>query len=260
MGGSNGAIDGSESLAAGRLAQRRHICTGLDHGARALLISTCALFTLATNANGAVPRGAARAARHRAIVCQRERGRTILRRGVVRVFKASGTVYGCVKGSSKAWTLWETEMHLTQSKGGAVKQVAGRYVAVETNSENQYGFDHSIDVFDLRDGASYSVAWVAGELGGLTRGEPPTPGPLALEAFVLAPDGRTARLYDTLAPPPNAGAAAIPTGQVLDLIGFHHFRSQLATSAPGGIEPASLAYDGHTVTWTQNGAPQSASV
>jgi hypothetical protein len=76
-----------------------------------------------------------------------------------------------------------------------------------------------------------------------------------VEAFTLGPDGRTARLYDTFAA--NASPSATPTGQVLDLIGFHHFRRQLATSSPGGIVPASLAYDGHTVTWTQNGSLQS---
>jgi hypothetical protein len=228
--------------------------------ARAATIATCALLTFATGAEAVSHHGAAAAAKQRGVRCQHQRGRTIVRRGVVRVFKRGGTVYGCVQGSKRAWALWETQNYLTQSKGGAVKQVAGPFVAVEASTNNQYGFEQSAAVYDLRSGASYAIAHVAGELAGPTSGEPATPGPWPLETFVLGPDGRTARLYDTFAPPPNPSTAAPVTGQVLDLIGFHHLRRQLATSAPGGIARTSLGYDGHTVTWTQNGTPQSASV
>jgi hypothetical protein len=232
----------------------------LRTGAFVATIATCSLLVVVTAADAASPGRVAETASHRSVVCQHKRGRTILRRGVVRVFKRQGTVYGCVNGSKRAWSLWETQNYLTQSKGGAVKQVAGPYVAVAASTNNQYGFEQSLAVSNLRTGASYAVASVAGELSGVTSGEPATPGPWPLETFVLGPDGRTARLYDTFAPPPNANTAAPVTGQVIDLIGFHRFRRQLATSAPGGIARASLGYDGRTVAWTQNGTPQSASV
>jgi hypothetical protein len=90
-------------------------------------------------------------------------------------------------------------------------------------------------------------------------GDPATPGPWPLEAFALGSDGRTARLYATFPAHPNPSYDAARSGQVLDLIGFHRFRRQLAVSGPGGIAATSLSYRGHTVTWTQNGAPSSAS-
>jgi hypothetical protein len=90
---------------------------------------------------------------------------------------------------------------------------------------------------------------------GEASGEPPTPGPWPLEAFALGSDGRTARLYATFPTHPNPSYSAAPSGQVLDVIGFHRFRRQLTVSGPGGIAPTSLSYRDHTVTWTQNGAP-----
>lgn len=134
---------------------------------------------------------AASSVTHHAVVCQRQRGRTILHRGVVRVFKAAGpsypAVYGCVEGSTRRVLLWEVGAEIPGAgpeRTGSLKQVAGRFVAVE---------------------------------------------------------------------------AVTSTGQVLDLIGFHNFSRQLATSPPGGIEPASLAFKGQMVTWTQDGEQRSAS-
>jgi hypothetical protein len=46
---------------------------------------------------------------------------------------------------------------------------------------------------------------------------------------------------------------------VLEVLGFHNFKLQLASGAPGSIPTSSLAFDGTTVTWTQGGEQYSAS-
>jgi hypothetical protein len=187
-------------------------------------------------------------AKHKQLRCQRQPGKTILRRGVVRVFEISGAVYGCVQGSLRIVEL-----------GGSVEQVAGPFVADEGSQSDQYRYTASLEVVDLRSGRSYVVASLEQPMWGEASGEPSTPGPWPLEAFALGSDGRTARLYTTFPTHPNPSYNAAPTGQVLELIGFHRFRRQLAASGPGEIAATSLSYRDHTVTWTQNGAPRSAS-
>jgi hypothetical protein len=200
---------------------------------------------------------AASSPRH-AVVCQHRPGHTILHHGVVRVFKAPGapypTVYGCVEGSTRAVALWEApaaETMATPQRSGAVKQVAGRFVAIESTTSNQYEDAQSIQVFDLGSGARYDLASEQEPLG-----QTSVPAGRHLETWVLGADGRTAALYGTYAAGPSAGAN--PTGQVLDLLGFHSSSSQLAAGPPGAIAPASVAFNGATVTWTQDGEPHSA--
>jgi hypothetical protein len=214
----------------------------------------CVLLALPfTNPAEATPVSAAAAANRakhdRAVLCQRRHGDTILRRGIVRVFGSSGAVYGCVQGSVRVVEF-----------GGSVEQVAGRFVAEEVSKSDQYRYEAWLAVVDLRSGRSYLVASLEQPMWGEASGEPPTPGPWPLEAFALGSDGRTARLYATFSTNPNPSYNAAPTGQVLDLIDSHHLRRQLAVSGPGGIAPRSLSFRDHTVTWTQNGAPCSASV
>jgi hypothetical protein len=202
------------------------------------------------------------AAKHRRVVCQRQTGHTILRRGPVRLFKRSGAVYGCLMGHRSTWQLWASSGDPFEAMSGSVSQVAGRYVAFASRASNQYTYGRAVEVEDLGSGASYTIAEINEEMNIHVTGEPPTPGPWPLEAFRLGPDGRTARLYATYTPP-TAGLAersASPSGQVLDLIGFNGSRQQLATSGPGEIAPSSLAYDGQTVRWTRAGAAESAGV
>jgi hypothetical protein len=204
-------------------------------------------------------------AAHHAILCQHQAGRTILRSGVVRVFKQVGPegalVLGCVKGSTRAATLWEVGPEIAPGvveTTGAVRQVVGRFLAVDTTRSNQYEFSQSIEVFDLRSGAHYPITAIREPID-----EPAPPAAPRLERYVLAGDGRTVRLYG---PPANetaatedSSASTAPAVQTLDLLGFHHLDRQLATGPPGAIAPASLAVNGTTITWTQNGARQSAS-
>jgi hypothetical protein len=193
------------------------------------------------------------------ILCERRHGKTILRRGVVRVFKTSSGAYGCVEGSLRIVSLWGMGPEDWGVSGFPVKQVAGRFIAVQFSAESQYEYAAWVTVVDLRSGSSYTVASLSQPTDEEASGEPPTPGPWPLEAFALGSDGRTARLYDTFSTHPNPSYEAARTGQVLDLVGFHHFRRQLAVSGPGVIAAMSLSYNNQTVTWTQNGAPQSAS-
>jgi hypothetical protein len=216
-------------------------------------------------------------AAHHPVACQHQAGRTILRRGAVRVFKQAGPegalVFGCVKGSTRAVMLWEVGPEVAPGvteTAGSVRQVAGPFLAAEATTSNQYEYSQSIEVFDLRSGAHYPIAAVSEPID-----EPAPPGAPRLERFVLAGDGRAVRLYG---PPASAtgttgatgsegatgvtgapGTTTTPATQTLDLLGFHHLDRQLATGPPGSIAPASLAFNGTTVTWTQNGARQSAS-
>jgi hypothetical protein len=175
---------------------------------------------------------------------------------VVRIFSHSGDVYGCVNGSTRRVWLWETQAE----SSGSVTQVAGRFVAVNWMRGDQYEYDRYVDVVDLRSASSYSIAEVTEPISGTPEGNPPTPGPWPLDGFALGSDGRTARLYDTYAANTSSMYNSAPVRQVLDLVGFHNYRRQLATGDPGAIMPGSLAYHDHTVTWTQDGAPRAVSV
>lgn len=206
-------------------------------------------------APGVAPASRARSAERRAAVCQRRPGHTVTRRGEVRVFRASGVVYGCLKDSSSAWPLWSA----SRSQTGWVAQVNRQFIAVDSRTGDQYAFDASLSVFDLRAGGSYSIASESEPLGGPATGNPSTPGPWPVEKFVLGPDGRTVRLYERFAAAANDDSGTV-IGQVLDAIGFHTAARRLATSPPGGIAPASLAYDGHRVTWTQDGTRRATSI
>ena len=180
-------------------------------------------------------------------------GRTRLPRGAVRLVTVSGATYGCVVGSTRLWRLWERiPGRRGPEEGGAVKEVKGRFVAFETGNSNQYESNEYLQVIDLRSGAEYVVAGEQAPIDGCATGKPPTPGPPALQAFVLGANGRAARLYETF-----TGCSTYPnvtvTGQAIDVIGFHGFHVSVARTAPGQIEPRSLAYDGGTVGWVQQG-------
>lgn len=191
------------------------------------------------------------------VSCGHLRGHTILRHGAVRVFRASGTVYGCLDGRAKAWQLWETESLVTQAKGGAVEQVAGRFLAFGRISSSQYGFSNSSEVVNLASGATYTIGLLVGEEGNLTA-SPPSPGPQPLEAFRLGPDGRTLRLYATFRASAKPVSNAAPSGQVLEVIGFHGYHRPLVSCGPGQIARGSLTYNGRTIGWKQNGVEHSA--
>jgi len=169
------------------------------------------------------------------------------------VFRVKGDVFGCVPGHTRRVALW---VKLPEQRS-ELDRVAGPYVAVGSTTSNQYTYDRSLYVYDLLNGASYAVAGLSSPMPALgqTTGSPATPGPWPIEAFALSRDGRTARLYATYAA--GANASAQPDGQLLDVIGPHHFHHTLATTAAGAIAPASLTYHHGTVTWTQGGMDES---
>ncbi len=133
-----------------------------------------------------------------------------------------------------------------------MKHVAGPFVAVETSTSNQYEYNEGLEVFDLRSGASYGISGVQEPID-----QPASPEPSHLETYVLAANGRTVALYATFAA--GASSGSTPTGQLLEVLGFHDFHQVLATTGPNTIAPASLAFNGQTASWTQNGEQRSAS-
>jgi hypothetical protein len=230
-------------------------------GVTTLALTACALLASAIGAcaaNAARTSRTARSAERHGVICQRKHGRTIFRRGIVRAFKSSGTVFGCVDGSTRARPLWGPGDIPYETVSGSIQQVSGRFVAFETETDVKGSNDWTIEVADLRSGASYEVAsWEQS----LPFDEQPSPAKSPVQALVLGPDGRTACLeevFDANVAP--SASEPLPTRQVLVLLGFHHFHLRLAISVPGGIVPGSVAYDGQTVTWTQNGSAESANV
>ena len=197
-------------------------------------------------------RAQASTAGHESVPCQRLRGHTIVHRGPVRVYRASGTVFGCLEGRAMAWQLWEAPHGLYQGETGSVRQIEGHFLAYSRHSGNQYGFTESDDVVNLTSGASYTID-LESEQGGVTSASPATPGPRPLVAFRLGQRGRTLRLYDTYAPSATTNLGATPTGETLDVIGFGGYHRALATSPPGTIGGASLSFRGDTVSWRQRG-------
>jgi hypothetical protein len=225
-------------------------------GARAVsvgLISVAAL--VVTPASGSA-KGRARADAGSPATCQRKHGHTVLRRGTIRIFSITkGSVskgeyfqtgYGCLSGSRKAWKLWEfaSDVHQTDT----VEQVEGPFIALHTTLTVNADFGESLTVFDLRDGAKYSIASIFDQSVG-----PQPPWPVA--AYVLGPAGRSLVLAYTF----GLGPMFNTTGETLELRGFHHYRRTLATAAPGVINPCSLTYTDHKATWTENGTCHSAS-
>ncbi|HTB50161.1 MAG TPA: hypothetical protein VK701_04220 [Solirubrobacteraceae bacterium] len=69
----------------------------------ALALTVCAVLTSASVADAV---DVAHTAEQRGVTCRRKHGHTILHHGTVRAFKSSGTVFGCVDGSTRAWPLW----------------------------------------------------------------------------------------------------------------------------------------------------------
>ncbi len=224
-------------------------------GVNALALTACAVLTSASVTDAA---GVAHTAEQRGVTCQRKHGHTILHHGTVRAFKSSGTVFGCVDGSTRAWPLWGSGDIPYEIESGLILQVSGRFVAFEIQTTVKGSNHWLIEVRDLRSGTGYQVAFWEQSL---PFDEPPSPAKSPVLALVLGPDGRTVYLeevFDANVAP--SASEPFPTRQVLVLLGFHHFHRRLAISTPGGIVPGSVAYNGHTVTWTQSGSDESATV
>jgi hypothetical protein len=181
----------------------------------------------------------------------------VLQRGTVRIFSIttgsvrrreySETGYGCLSGSRTAWKLWEFASDVNQTD--KVEQIDGPFIALHTTLTVNANLGESLTVFDLRNGTKYSIASIFDESVG-----PQPPWPIA--AYVLGPTGRSAVLAYTFGPGPMFNT----TGETLEMRSFHNYRRTLATAGPGTINPCSLSYSGHKVTWTENGTCHSASV
>ena len=221
-------------------------------GARAVSVGLLSVAALAATPASGSAKGSASANAGSLAACQLKHGHTVLRRGPVRIFsvKTGGgrveTGYGCLRGSRKAWKLWEFTLDISQTNN--VEQVAGTFIALHTTLAVNADFGESLTVFDLRNGSKYSIASIFDQSVG-----PQTPWPIA--AYVLGLSGRSFILAYTF----GIGPMFNTTGETLEMRGFHHYRRTLATAAPGTINPCSLTYIGHKVTWTENGTCHSAS-
>ncbi len=256
-------IVGAVALGWGTHRVRRGELAGSAATLATATVTLIALALAAGASSASASDGAARPATHHPVVCQHRRGHTILHRGEVRVYKTAGpiypAVYGCIAGSTRAVLLWEVVPGPgpgpAPETSGSVRRVTGPFVAVETSTSDQYEYNQSLEAIDLRSGSSYAISGVAEPI------DEPVPESPRLETYVLAADGRAAALYATF--PPGAttemSAAPAPTGQLLEVRGFHSFHQVLATPGPNTVAPASLAFNGQTASWTQNGEPRSAS-
>ena len=226
-------------------------------GARAVVVGLVSVAALAATPASGSAKGSAGANAGSPAACQLKHGHTVLRHGTVRIFSIttgsirkdefSETGYGCLSGSHEAWKLWEfvSPVHQTDT----VEQVEGSFIALHTTLSVNANFGESLTVFDLRNGSHYSIASIFDPgIGG-----PDLPWPIA--AYVLGPPGRSLVLAYTF----GIGPMFNTTGETLEMRGFHNYRRTLATSGPSVINPCSLTYTGHTVTWTENGTCHSAS-
>lgn len=223
---------------------------------RALAVGVVMLATIALS--GAADGAAAPRRHHGATVCQRRHGHTIMARGSVRVFvpphpgKRFAVAYGCLRGSTREVPLYSTWIE----EQGTVAQIVAPFVVAESHFSNQYGFRDSLAVYDLATGRSYDVATASGYDGASEIGDP---GPLSwpLDRFVTSRSGLTVRLYNTYSADAETETTPSPSGETLDVVGFHHFARVLAVTSPGAIDPDSLAFRGDTVTWDQDGVVRS---
>ena len=225
-------------------------------GARAVSVGLISVAALAATPPSGSAKSLAGAHAGSPAACQRKHGHTVLQRGTVRIFSIttgsvskgefSQTGYGCLSGSRKAWKLWEFTSNVPQTDN--VEQVEGPFIALHTTLTVNANRGESLTVFDLRNGTKYSIASIFDESVGP---QPPWP----LVADVLGPAGRSLVLAYTF----GTGPIFKTTGETLEIRGFHHYRRTLATAAPGTINPCSLTYTGHKVTWTENGTCHAAS-
>jgi hypothetical protein len=231
-------------------------------GARAVVVSLVSVAALAATPASGSAKGSAGANAGRPAVCRLKHGHTVLQRGTIRIFSiktpSSGgpapsveTVYGCLRGDRKAWKLWESTSPSNIRQTDNVEQVADTFIALHETRSVEANFGESLTVFDLRNGSKYSIASIYDQSIG-----PQTPWPIA--AYVLGLSGRSLVLAHTFVM--GIGPFFNTTGETLEMRGFHHYRRTLATAGPSAINPCSLTYTGHTVTWTENGTCHSASV
>lgn len=226
---------------------------------RAVVVGLVSVAALAATPASGSAKGSAGANAGSLAVCQLKHGHTVLQRGTIRIFsiKTAASVggpsvetgFGCLRGDRKAWKLWESTSDVSQTDN--VEQIADTFIALHETLTVNADFGESLTVFDLRNGSNYSIASIYDESVG-----PQTPWPIA--AYVLGLSGRSLVLAYTFVM--GSGPLFNTTGETLEMRGFHHYRRTLATAGPSAINPCSLTYTGHTVTWTENGTCHSASV
>jgi hypothetical protein len=219
---------------------------------RALLIS--ALVVLAASAGAALPAGAVARS-----TCQRLKGTDLAPARTVKLVRRpnadDGTdLRGCVLPRGRVRTIASSADQFTTTYTYAIRQVAGRIVAVDSAYNSQYAASGGTRVWDLRSGRSYGVAYFCSEIGGSDCG-----GFTSAPALFVTKLGRTvAAISAGSGGPPGAQ----PAPPVLTIAAFDPagVRRDLDAGPLPDIPPLSLALAGTTAYWTHGGMPRSADI
>jgi hypothetical protein len=201
---------------------------------------------LATCAAGALPAAAAA----RPSKCQRLQGRDLARaRSVKLVERRNGDdgrdLVGCVLPRGPLRTIASSADFYTTVESYSIEQVAGRVVMVESVSSSQYAYARSLTVHHLRTGRAYRVAGQCTMIGG----EDCTGGVAAsaAAAFVSGQGRAVAVLM-------RDGVATVTAFNTLGT------PRTLDSGPAASLDPQSLRLDGDLASWTNAGAPRSASL
>jgi hypothetical protein len=150
---------------------------------------------------------------------------------------ARTALVGCVLPAGPVRTIASSEHADTADYGYAIDRVAGRIAMLTLSGGNQYAYDMSTVVRDLRGGHSYEIAHLCSPTGG---GDWVTGGSTTASAAFVTNAGRAVA---AIVPAPDAQPTA--TGPVT-IAGFdpHGTRADLDTGSGADLPASSLALAG----------------
>jgi len=153
---------------------------------------------------------------------------------------------GCVLPAGRVRTIASSEHDDTADFRYHVVSVAGRFVLLSLAGGNQYAYNESTSVWDLRTGHRYAIAGLCSPTGG---GDCASSGSTTAAAVVLTPGGRAVA---AILPAPDAHSTADGPVTIasFDTGGTRH---DLDTGSPDEIPPASLTLRADVASWTHAG-------
>jgi hypothetical protein len=193
--------------------------------------------------------------------CQRLKGADLAPARTVKLVRrpnadAGSDLRGCVLPRGRVRTIASSSDQFTTTYGYAIRQVAGRIVAVDSTYSSQYAYSNATRVWDLLSGRSYPVAYVCSEIGGGDCG-----GTTTAPALFVTKLGRAVAAIgagpDRL---PAPGAEPAPSSVTIATFDPAGVRRDLDSGPLAQLAPASLALAGTTAYWTHGGRPRSADI
>lgn len=151
-------------------------------------------------------------------------------------------LYGCVLPRGRVRVIATAEEGETHGIGYSVLSVAGRFVAVATNSGNQYSSSSGGYVADVKTGDTYTLASSSCRID-----EQMCPPAMAVDRLFLTSDGRS--------------AAALIAGNAITTIAVFTptgARTDLDSGPNAQVQARTLQLAGETVSWTGTGGPRNA--